>query len=45
MFKSKIKYLPSRMGDRTDSTMINNNAKKYFVTNQQKASQHILKIL
>ena len=28
MFKSKIKYLPSRMGDRTDSTMINNNAKK-----------------
>ena len=28
MFKSKIKYLPSRMGDRTDYTMINNNAKK-----------------
>ncbi len=28
MFRSKIKYLPSRMGDRTDSTMINNNAQK-----------------
>ena len=28
MFKSKIKYLPSREGDRTDSTMTNNNAKK-----------------
>ena len=28
MFKSKIKYLPSREGDRSDSTMTNNNAKK-----------------
>ena len=28
MFKSKIKFLPQRPGDRFGSTMINNNAQK-----------------
>ena len=28
MFKSKVKYLPSRQGERFNSTKINNNAKK-----------------
>ena len=28
MFNTKIKYLPSRPGERFGSTMLNNNAKK-----------------
>ena len=28
MFKSKIKYIPARPGERFGSTIINNNAKK-----------------
>ena len=28
MFKTKIKYLPRRKGERLGSTIINNNAKK-----------------
>ena len=28
MFKTKIKYIPSRPGERFGSTMTNNNAKK-----------------
>ena len=36
MFKSKIKYLPSRPGERFGSTILNNNAKKILNYNAKK---------
>ena len=44
MFNIKHKFIPSRPGDRKDSTILNNNAKKILGFKAKKILKLILKI-